>query len=61
MEIEIQNCPSEIYDKYEFIVCREYENQLWFWGAYSNGFFAYKVASSLENGVVIHINGKIEK
>lgn len=61
MEIEIKNCPSEIYDKYEFIVCRNYENQLWFWGAYSNSFFAYKVASSLENGIVIHIIGKIEK
>lgn len=61
MEIEIQNCPSEIYSKYEFIVCRNYENQLWFWGAYSNSSFAYKVASNLKNGIVIHNIGKIEK
>ncbi len=61
MEIEIQNCPSVVWGKYEFIVCRIYENQFWFWGAYSNGFKADKIASHLENGIVIHNIGKIEK
>lgn len=60
MEIEIQNCSDWTW-KYEFIVCRNYENQLWFWGAYSNELTADRVASRLENGIVIHNTGKIEK
>lgn len=61
MEIKIQNYPSEICSKYEFIVYRIYKNQFWFWGAYSSGFIAAKVASSLKNGIVVHNTGEIEK
>ena len=61
MEIEIQNCPCWAWEKYEFIVCRIYKNQFWFWGAYSNELTANRTASRLENGIMIHNIGKIEK
>lgn len=46
------NAP-EYASHYEFIVAREINNNLWFWGAYSNGFKADKVAHEI-GGEVIH-------
>ena len=46
------NAP-EYADRYEFVVAREIDNNLWFWGAYANGFKADAVAREIR-GVVIH-------
>ena len=41
--IKINNKP--VYaDDYEFIVAKKYNDEYWFWGAYSNGF----------NGIIFH-------
>lgn len=37
----------------EFIVARKVDDEFWFWGAYSDGFKADKVASEI-GGVVFH-------
>lgn len=46
------NAP-EYASHYEFVVAREINGELWFWGAYSNGFKADKVANEI-GGIVIH-------
>lgn len=51
-DIKINNKP-EYADHYEFIVVRNVDDQLWFYGAYSNGFKADKVAHEI-GGLVIH-------
>ena len=46
------NAP-EYASHYEFIIAREVNGNLWFWGAYSNGSKADKVAREI-GGEVIH-------
>lgn len=57
--MEIKNIPAYAND-YEFIVAREVDGALWFYGAYADGFKADKVATEV-GGVVVHnvrIQGK---
>lgn len=59
MEFTIKNKPSYA-DDYEFIVVRLVDSDYWFWGAYSDGFKAEKVALEVD-GVIVHnvrIQGK---
>jgi hypothetical protein len=50
--MEIKNMP-EYANHYEFVVAREVEGDLWFYGAYRDGFKADQVAVEI-HGVVIH-------
>ena len=55
----INNMPSYAAD-YEFIVVTKNDDELWFYGAYADGFKAEKVASDID-GIIIHnvrIQGK---
>lgn len=55
----IRNCPEYAKD-YEFVVVREVDNELWFYGAYENGFKAEQVCLEI-GGIVCHnvrIQGK---
>lgn len=57
--ITLTNIP-EYATKYEFIVVRNVEGENWFYGAYTDGFKATKIACEI-GGVVIHnvrIQGK---
>lgn len=51
-ELKINNKP-EYADHYEFIVARKVNGELWFYGAYSNGFKADQIASKI-SGIIIH-------
>ena len=51
-ELKINNKP-EYADHYEFMVARQIDGELWFYGAYRNGFKADQIASEI-GGVVIH-------
>ena len=46
------NAP-EYASHYEFVVAREIDDDLWFWGAYTDGFKAEQVAIEI-GGVIIH-------
>lgn len=46
----------EYAKQYQFIVCRDVENTLWFWGAFSDVLKAQKVA--IEIGGVIICNNR---
>lgn len=48
----INNKPAYA-DDYEFVVARECDNEFWFWGAYSDGFKAERVATEID-GVIFH-------
>lgn len=50
--MKIMNMP-EYANHYEFVVAREIDGELWFWGAYADGFKADQVAHDVA-GVVIH-------
>ena len=50
--LNLINAP-EYADHYEFVVAREIDNDLWFWGAYADGFKADKVAREI-GGIIIH-------
>lgn len=50
--MEIKNMPVYAND-YEFIVCREVDGALWFFGAYSDGFKADQVATEI-GGIILH-------
>ena len=50
--LNIINAP-EYANHYEFVVVREIDNDLWFWGAYSDGFKADKAAREI-GGIIIH-------
>lgn len=50
--MEIKNMPTYAND-YEFIVCREVDGALWFFGAYSDGFKADQVATEI-GGIILH-------
>ena len=50
--MKIQNMP-EYADHYEFVVAREIDGELWFWGAYADRYKADQVAYDVA-GVVIH-------
>ena len=52
MNLNLINVPDYAYH-YEFVVARQVEDDLWFWGAYSDGFKAEKAACEI-GGVVIH-------
>ena len=55
----IINCPEYAKD-YEFVVVTLIDSDYWFWGAYSNGFKADRIAHEI-GGLVIHnvrIQGK---
>lgn len=52
MNLNLINAPDYAYH-YEFVVARQVEDDLWFWGAYSNGFKAEKAAHEI-GGVIIH-------
>lgn len=54
------NCLPAYANDYEFVVCREVDGALWFYGAFTDGFKADKVACEI-GGVVVHnvrIQGK---
>ena len=50
--LNILNAPEDAFN-YEFIVCREIDSDLWFWGKYSDGFKAEQVALEI-GGIIIH-------
>jgi len=52
MEVKINNKPAYA-DDYEFIVVRKCDGELWFWGAYSDGFEAEQAATEI-NGIICH-------
>ena len=58
-EYKINNKP-DYADDYEFIVATRWKDQWWFYGAYTNGFYADRAASMVD-GVIFHnvrIQGK---
>jgi len=50
--IKINNMP-EYANHYEFVVVRNVDDQLWFYGAYRDGFKADEVAHEI-SGLVVH-------
>ena len=50
--MNLVNCP-EYANHYEFVVVREVDGDLWFWGAYANGFKADRVAREI-GGLIVH-------
>lgn len=52
MNLNLINAPDYAYH-YEFVVARQVEDDLWFWGAYSDGFKAERAAREI-GGVIIH-------
>ena len=50
--MKINNMP-EYANHYEFVVVREVEGELWFYGAYRDGFKAEEVASEIR-GIIVH-------
>ena len=50
--MKINNMP-EYANHYEFVVVREVEGELWFYGAYRDGFKAEEVASEI-HGAIVH-------
>ena len=52
MNLNLINAPDYAYH-YEFVVARQIEDDLWFWGAYSDGFKAERAAREI-GGVIIH-------
>lgn len=46
------NAP-EYASHYEFVVAREVDGDYWFWGAYTDGFKADKIAHEI-GGVIFH-------
>ena len=57
---ELINCPAEAY-QYEFIVAHKTHGYLVYHSHYTDGFKAFAVAESMEDGVVFHnlrIQGK---
>ena len=52
LNLNLINAP-EYADHYEFVVARKIDGDLWFWGAYSNGFKADAVAREV-GGIIIH-------
>ena len=50
--IKINNMP-EYAKHYEFVVVRNIDGQLWFYGAYSNGFKADEIAHEI-GGLIAH-------
>lgn len=51
--MELKNVP-EYAHHYEFMVCRKVDNELWFWGAYSDVWKAEKACKELEDGIIVH-------
>ena len=43
----------EYASHYEFVVVREIDNDLWFWGAYADGFKAEQIALEI-GGLIVH-------
>lgn len=57
--LNILNAP-DYADDYEFVVVRELDGALWFWGAFADGFKAEQVALEV-GGLIVHnvrIQGK---
>lgn len=57
--LNLINAPDYASD-YEFVVARQIDDALWFWGAFADGFKAEQVALEV-GGVIIHnvrIQGK---
>lgn len=52
MKIKINNEPDYAKD-YEFVVARKVDGELWFWGAYADGFKAEQAALEID-GVIFH-------
>lgn len=52
MRNQINNYQSYA-DKYQFVVARRVNGELWFWGAWNDRNTANTVADELGNGVVI--------
>ena len=50
--VKVNNLP-EYAARYEFVVARLVDDELWFYGAYGDGFKAEQVASEVY-GIVIH-------
>lgn len=49
--MRVENVPSYAYDD-PFIVCRECDNELWFWGSFEDLRTACKVAQEISGQVV---------
>lgn len=54
---EIKNLPKEQREGY--VVARNYEGNLWYYGTYETKKRAFEVAQELDNGVVIIAKEKI--
>ena len=52
LDLNLINAPESAYH-YEFVVARKVDNDLWYWGAYADGFKADKVAREI-GGIIIH-------
>lgn len=50
--MKINNVPK--YAEGLYIVARDVDGELWFWGAWENKDDAYKAAASFENAVVVN-------
>lgn len=50
--LNLMNAPENAFH-YEFIVAREIDGDLWYWGAYRDGWKADQIAYEI-GGVVIH-------
>ena len=52
LNLNLINAPEYAYH-YEFVVARQVDDELWFWGAYSDGFKAEKAAREI-GGFIFH-------
>lgn len=52
LNLNLINAPESAYH-YEFVVARQVDNDLWYWGAFTNGFKAEQVAREV-GGIIIH-------
>ena len=50
--LTILNAPDDAFN-YEFVVVREIDGDLWYWGRYADGFKAEQTALGI-GGIVIH-------
>lgn len=50
--MRVNNLP-EYAKKHNYLVCREVNNELWFWGAFDDHDRAFKTAMEICGGVVV--------
>ena len=52
LNLNLINAPESAYH-YEFVVAHQVDNELWYWGAFTNGHKAEQVAHEV-SGIIIH-------